>query len=931
MDRASAPVRHGASPLAYTTVKLTFDCMYRRRSVGLFIIESIIVALIVTRVAMPPVSPYTGSVSTDDADLRSLILRETADWPPEAVEALYRAVADMEAPGGWRPFYCPLPLCDGRPHDNWLWAHARWDQHPPADWGDAYILLVLSGRGSGKAVSYATPMPTPLTQSVAGASGWTTMGEVKVGDLLLDESGAPTRVLAVFDVMPEQAYRLHFSDGTYVDACADHLWVTYDHLDRKRLNRGRKRGTEERSFPADWANKAPLTTQQVVDTLRYGPRNDRNHCIPLALPLNLPEQVLPVDPWALGYWLGNGSVKDGSVTTHPGDEQYVRDAYAAVGHPTGPRYSTSGKAPTFTPYGLKVRLDAAGLLHNKHIPATYLRASRFQRERLLAGLLDSDGHYDPEKNTIEYGSKSEVLAHGVAELARTLGQKPVVKKGTSRFNGVEMGPRYRVTWRPSLSHFQSPRKAAGWSPPHGQGSRSYHRMIVAAEPIAPVPMRCVTVDSPNAMYLVGDGMIPTHNTRMGAEWVHRLARHHPGCHIGMLSPTVDAARDVLVEGESGVLSTAHPGFRPEWEPSRRTLTWPNGSTAQTFSADKPERLRGPQHHYLWMDEAASYRNFDETWSNALFGLRLGRAPKAIITTTPKPRKWLRDLEADPQTIVRRVSTYANIANLAETYKNTVIRRYENTALGQQELEGVILDDDFGEALWQDDDFRVADMPVPATELHWHVVGVDPAVTSGGDQTGIVVCAATGERDPARRTAVVLGDHTVTSGGPEVWVRRVIDVYRATPQPCVVVVESNQGGELIGGMIHQIDRTIPISYATAHRSKEVRADPIVLAYRMGRVWHRPGLDALQAQQTEWIPGISKDSPGRIDAVVWALTALLIDPRLLRNYGRVRTMGDVDNVRTLKIKRSPTLDGVDQLRSRQRPGLRPPIRHRKEAQA
>lgn len=401
-------------------------------------------------------------------------------------------------------------------------------------------------------------------------------------------------------------------------------------------------------------------------------------------------------------------------------------------------------------------------------------------------------------------------------------------------------------------------------------------------------------------------------TRTGAEWVHRIARTHPGCYIGMIAPSVDAARDVLVEGESGILRTANPAFQPVWEPSKRKVTWPNGSTAQTFSADMPERLRGPQHGWLWLDEAGSFKNFEETWSNALFGLRLGDAPKVLITTTPRPRQWLREMVANPQAIIQRVSTYANIHNLADSYRDTVIKRYEGTALGQQELEGVILDDDFGEALWMDSDFRVADIPIARADLGWHVVGVDPAVTSGGDSTGIIVCAATTEKDPAMRRAAVLGDYTVVGAGPEVWVQKVISVYRSTPQPCVVLVEANQGGELIGGMIHQIDKTIPVSYVTAHKSKEVRADPVVLAYRMGRVFHTPGLIDLQNEQTTWIPGVSKESPGRIDALVHGLTALLIDPRLLRSYGRIKSAG-VKNIRTYEAKRSRALVSIQSRRA------------------
>jgi phage terminase large subunit-like protein len=376
-------------------------------------------------------------------------------------------------------------------------------------------------------------------------------------------------------------------------------------------------------------------------------------------------------------------------------------------------------------------------------------------------------------------------------------------------------------------------------------------------------------------------------TRSGSEWTHRYARANPGCYIGLVAPTTSDARDVIVEGNSGILATAHPAFRPEWEPSKRRLTWPNGSTATTFSDDTPERLRGPQHHALWFDELAAYKNLDTTWSNALFGLRLGQHPKVLITTTPKPLKFLRDLVADEQTIVRTASTYDNLDNLARTYRDTVIARYAGTALGEQELHAQILDDNFGEALWVPGDLRNdQDMPIPATELGWHVIAVDPGVTTGGDATGIVVMAATGEREPQRRRGVVLADITMVKASPEQWSQRIVNTYHALPQPCIVIAESNQGGELVSTVIHQIDPTVPVSLVHSHKSKEVRADPVVMAYRMHRVVHVPGLTDLEGEMTGWIPGISKESPNRIDALVHGMTALLINSNALRTYGAVR---------------------------------------------
>jgi phage terminase large subunit-like protein len=840
-------------------------------------------------------------------DLRRLIATETAGWDAASIQSLNEAIESMDAPGGWRPFYCEKVDCNGQPHGNWTWAHARWDQHPPSDWGDAYIYCVLSGRGAGKALDVTTPIPTP--------TGWTTMGDLRDGDMVLGSDGAPTRVLRAWDPYVAPAFSVRFSDGASLVADAEHQWSMTSRADRRA---GRARRT--------------VTTAQIAARLTVA--SERNWSAPVAAPLDLPHADLPIDPWVLGFWLGDGSSAAGEVTVSDTDYPEVAALAAARGEPLGSvgRRKPDARCATYS-FGtrpeasdpatgrrvangsLHSRLRALGLLRNKHVPLHYLRASAAQRFDLLAGLIDSDGHVT-DRGYVEICVTREILAEGIAALARTLGHRVTMVKSPAVLNGVPVGLRWRISFTTRSGGGLLPRKSID-RPGLGQPNRLGTRMVDAVVPVGERVLRCITVDSPDSCYLAGEDLLVTHNTRMGAEWVHRLARNYPGCYIGMIAPTVDAARDTLVEGESGILRTGNPAFKPVWEPSKRKVTWPNGSTAQTFSADLPERLRGPQHGFLWFDEAGSFKNFEDTWSNALFGLRLGDAPKVLITTTPRPRQWLRDMVVDPQVIVQRVSTYANINNLADSYKATVIKRYEGTALGQQELEGQILDDDFGEALWMDSDIREADMPIPAEDLHWHVIGVDPAVTSGGDETGIVVCAATAEKDPARRQAVVLGDYTVTGAGPDVWVQKVINIYRSTPQPCIVLVESNQGGELIGGMIHQIDKTIPISYVHAHKSKEVRADPIVLAYRMGRVQHKTGLTDLRFQMTTWIPGFSKESPGRIDALVHALTGLLIDSRLLRSYGKVKTAGSVTDVRTFTAKRSVALREI-QTRRAEDPG-------------
>jgi len=434
---------------------------------------------------------------------------------------------------------------------------------------------------------------------------------------------------------------------------------------------------------------------------------------------------------------------------------------------------------------------------------------------------------------------------------------------------------------------------------------------------------------PDGEHYYAEGFV-NHNsgkTRAGSEWTHRYARANPGCYIGLIAPTTSDARDVIVEGESGILATSHPAFRPEWEPSKRRLTWPNGSTATTFSDDTPERLRGPQHGAIWFDELAAYKNLDTTWSNALFGLRLGQHPKLLITTTPKPLRFLRELVKDPQMIVSTASTYDNIANLAVTFRQTVIKRYEGTALGEQELNAIILEDDFGEAMWIPSDIQRLDIPIQQSELGWHVIAVDPGVTTGGDATGIVVMAATSEREPQRRRGVVLADQTMVKASPEQWAQRIVSTYHALPQPCVVIAESNQGGELVSTVIHQIDPTVPVSLVHSHKSKQVRAEPVVMAYRMGRVVHMDkNLGDLEAEMTSWIPGISPESPNRIDALVHGLTALLVKSDSLRSYGSIRRASTSErglhSVEAIKPRSSALADLQARRESRWSPRRKPP---------
>lgn len=822
------------------------------------------------------------------AGVRPELIAQFKQWKGEHQQRAMTMLRQFET-HNWHPFFCKRQGCDGgtHPDGSWDWPHARADQRPPSmDSPDWLTLLFSGGRGAGKAVSYDTPLPTPLTCDLSGPTGWVTMKEVAVGTRLLDEQGEPCRVTAVFDVLPDTAYRLTFSDGTQVTACGDHQWVTLDALERKRLNR---RGG---GIPTDWATGSPITTTALVETLTHGGRGDRNHAIPTTEPLMLPEAPLLVDPWVLGYWLGNGSTLDGSISTHPDDEEHVRARMSGGGYLCGLDYNRrTDRAPTFTPRGLAVNLRTIGVLGDKHLPVEYLRSSEHQRRELMSGLLDSDG-YISRTGLVEFCSTSRRLAEGFTELARTLGQKPVCTEGRARLYGVDKGPKWRVTFRPTVQPFASRRKAAGFRPLGAQAMRSAQRMIVSAEAVAPEPMRCVTVDSPHSMYLIGDGMIPTHNSRTGSEITHKMTERVS--RLILIGATGPDLRDTMVEGVSGILATSPPGKRPLWEPSKKRLSWPNGAIGQGFSAEEPDRLRGPEGGFSWLDEPAHYALIDDVWSNMLLGLRLGRNPKVVATTTPKPTKWMKAQVKDPLTITRRVSTYANIGNLADAFKRTVLDRFEGTRLGRQELHGEILEDVEG-ALWTWDMFSWVDEAPPLLRI---VVGVDPAGTKNksSDETGLVVCGIGYDKH-----LYVLADLTARYT-PRGWATRANEAYEQYGADAIVA-EKNYGGDMVR---HTLETSgyggARIILVDSRRGKEIRAEPIVARYEKSMVSHvgeQGTLAELEDEQTSWVPGVSP-SPNRIDSLVHGATHLLknLEPAAIANPNRLLRRNSTSGARHLR---------------------------------
>lgn len=366
-------------------------------------------------------------------------------------------------------------------------------------------------------------------------------------------------------------------------------------------------------------------------------------------------------------------------------------------------------------------------------------------------------------------------------------------------------------------------------------------------------------------------------TRTGAELVRTRAVSGSARRIALVAPTGADARNVMVEGESGILTISPPHERPSYEPSKRRLTWPNGAVATLFSADEPERLRGPQHDLAWCDELAAWR-YPAAWDMLMLGLRLGRDPRVVVTTTPRPIHLIRMLLADPMVVVTRGRTVENRDNLAAAFLEQIIRHYEGTRLGRQELDAELLEDVPG-ALWSRaiiEAGRVSGHP----ELRRVVVAIDPAAASGehADETGIVVAGG-----DANGHAYVLAD---ISGryAPAEWARAAITAYY-THAADRIVAEVNNGGEMVEAMLRMIDPNVSFRAVRAARGKTIRAEPVAALYEQGRVRHVGAFPRLEDQmcafaaraQGTFDRRMTGRSPDRVDALVWAITELLVEPR------------------------------------------------------
>jgi len=364
-------------------------------------------------------------------------------------------------------------------------------------------------------------------------------------------------------------------------------------------------------------------------------------------------------------------------------------------------------------------------------------------------------------------------------------------------------------------------------------------------------------------------------TRAGAEWIRWLVRNAGAPQrIALVSETYADGREVMIDGDSGLARLGHERDRPHFEASRRRLVWPNGSLGYVFSSEDPDGLRGHQFHAAWSDELCKWKHAEETWSNLQLALRLGARPRQIVTTTPRPTALLKRLLKAPRTLTARATTYANARNLSRAFLDEIAAAYEGTVLGRQELHGELIEDVAG-ALWTRAMIEASRIAAPqgfAESLDRVVVAVDPPASAGegADECGIIVAGVM--NGPEARTAFVLADRSAHGLSPQEWARRAVGAYHDFAADRILV-ETNQGGDMARAVIAAVDAGVAVRDVRASRGKRLRAEPVAALYERGLVRHAGCFPALEDQMATFT-GAGGKSPDRLDALVWAITDLML---------------------------------------------------------
>jgi len=737
-------------------------------------------------------------------------------------------------------------------HDWPFWARAK-QMLPKGMWK---WWLIQAGRGWGKMSDVRDLVKIP--------GGWKKLADIKDNDFVYSPDGNPYRVIKAHPIqLVKEAIRFTFDTGETIVSDKEHLWYTVSKLEDKRIRRGKA------------LSGSIKTAEYILQTIKYGNR-ETNHRIPIANPIQNQHRHLEIEPYVMGQWLGDGSSSCSALTTEdPETLDYIREAgymvklykgttntYGISNHTEPTRNKKTGRYESNG--SLQSILKKIKVFKNKHIPKDYQNASVDQRRYLLQGLMDSDG-YCEKNGWCEYCSINKRLANDVFELVSGLGIKARIYTGRATLNGKDCGIKYRVFFKTNKPVFRLPRKLKRQEQATTkQLSRHQSRFIVKAEYVSNVKLRCLTVDSPDHLFLIKKSLIATHNTKCGAEtvkeWVYQGYKR-----IALIGATLADVTQTMVTGETtgegeGLQNIFRAEHRPIFHPSRRIIKFHTGAVGILYSSEEPERLRGPQHEKAWADELRAWKYPDDNWSNLNFGLRQGDNPQGIITTTPRRFKLLKEIAKDPLTHITRGSTKENEANLSPAFIKYIFDKYGGTELGRQELEAELLDDVKG-ALWNQrmiDEWRVRQGP---DRYKLMGVFVDPSVSAGtADEAGIVVGGMGYDNH-----RYVLEDASI-QGRPKEWASQAIKMYYKY-EADAIVAEKNNGGQMVEDTILAIDPNVNVILVNASRSKRTRAEPISAQYEQGKWHHAGGFAELEDEMTTWVPKEGMPSPNRMDALVW----------------------------------------------------------------
>lgn len=869
---------------------------------------------------------YISNLVPRPVDNRSIIERIAAITDPTEREAMFDELREKLG----------LSEIEFNKQIKYMWElWARPSQIPPDV--DYRALVLLAGRGYGKEIDVKTP--------VYSTKGWKTMENLEVGDVIYDERGNTTNVTKVFPIVyPETCYRIHFNDNSYIDASGEHRWNVWTKKMFGRYAAFRRKIPNLPIIPDNWPvfesahySAKPMYSNDELDLISellskntsftdisvlvnrtessirsrlHDYKNIRNNnvkntyklkelldagetlFIPSCKPIKQPTQNLPIDPWCMGYLLGDGNTNGkGWVACDEQDREFLRLKFSSKGliaTETG-----NLQANKFYVSGLTKDWKNLNLHKGKHIPELYLKSSIEQRIELIQGLIDSDGCIDKKHGYYRFGNSDKRLVGDVLEILVSLGLTPKfytrpAKRYKIKGKYYDIKQSYDV-WFSSLLPFCSlPRKACRMKTKL-ERRHSMLRKITSIEKIPTTPMRCISVDSPNALYLIGKSLIPTSNTRVGSELVRKWAESGKVKRIALVGPTTSTVNGVMINGESGILGVCPPSNYPRWISTNRTLTWPNGCVAEAFSAEEPDRLRGPQFEKAWTEELCAWR-YQSTWDMLMMGLRLGD-PQVVVTTTPKPLPVLTDLLKLKSTYTIVGSTYDNRSNLASSFFEEIIGKYEGTRLGQQELMAEILEDIPG-ALWTADNidkYRIdldvngnfmdsKKNPTTLPDFLNVVLAIDPAVSTNKKSAETGMCVAAYGTD--QHFYVLFIDSFKEA--PEVWARRAMTMMK-TFECDKLVAEVNMGGDLVESVIRSVNPIQFVHKVQAARGKVIRAEPIASLYTQGKVHHVGRFSKAESQMTTFSP---LENPSGlldcIDSTVWALS------KLVEDFQRARTI-------------------------------------------